>query len=134
MNAEAGKLKNQSIAEYAKIKVGVLSGVLTAMLAINAVGVTVTIGLLDGQFDELERIAVMLLVFAAASAVVLFFLAKRYLESVTYRFGFIELMQMEAIARVAKRFFMPFVLCLTADIFLALLGGMTLVLALVWQG
>jgi hypothetical protein len=129
MNADADKLKNQSIAEYAKIRVGVLSGVLTTMLAINAVGVTVTVGLLDGQFDELEKIAVMLLVFAAASAVVLFFLAKRYLESVTYKFGFIEMVHMDAISRVAKRFFTPFILCLTANIFLALLGGATLIAA-----
>jgi len=69
----------------------------------------------------------MLLVFSALTAVLLCFLAKRYMESISHRFLFIEQEHMDAIARVAKGFYVPFLLSLIANIFLALLGGTTLV-------
>jgi hypothetical protein len=130
MNVCSDKIKNQSVAEYAKIKVDFLSGSLTVMLSINVIGITITIGLLGDEFNVLEKAGFMLLIFSAATAVLLFFLAKKYLESVTYRFVFIEQQHMDAIAKVAKRFYVPFFLCLAANMFLSLLGGSTLVAGL----
>ena len=130
MNVFPEKIRNQSIAEYAKIKVGFLSGTLTVMLSINVIGITVAIGLLGDEFNVLEKAGFMLLVFSAAMAILLFFLAKKYLESITSRFVFIEPEHMDAIAKVAKRFYVPFFLCLTANMFLSLLGGTTLVVGL----
>ena len=130
MNANAEKIQNQSVAEYAKIKVGFLSGTLTIMLSLNVIGITVAIGLLGDEFNVLEKAGFMLLIFSAATAILLFFLAKKYLQSVTYRFVFIETQHMDAIAKVAKRFYVPFFLCLAANMFLSLLGGSTLVAGL----
>ncbi len=130
MNISSEKIKNQSVAEYAKIRVGFLSGTLTIMLSLNVIGITVAIGLLGDEFNMLEKAGFMLLIFSAASAILLFFLAKKYLESVTYRFVFIEAQHMDAIAKVAKRFYVPFFLCLAANMFLSLLGGSTLVAGL----
>ena len=87
MNNIKEKIKNQSIAEYAQIKVGFLSATLTLMLSINVVGVTVVVGLLGDEFNILEKAGLMLLVFSATTAILLFLLAKKYLKSITYRFS-----------------------------------------------
>ena len=81
MNISSEKIKNQSVAEYAKIRVGFLSGTLTIMLSLNVIGITVAIGLLGDEFNMLEKAGFMLLIFSAASAILLFFLAKKYQES-----------------------------------------------------
>lgn len=120
------RLKDTSIAEYAQIRVNILSKFITFMLIMDAMAITLTVGILDGDFHRLEQIAISLLVFAAATGIALFFLAQRYMESITYRFGYIEDSQMEAISRVAKRFYLPFVMCLLCNIFLAGLGALVL--------
>ncbi|MDA0713416.1 MAG: hypothetical protein O2897_05470 [bacterium] len=126
MSHESLKIKNQSIAEYAHIKVGFLSGSLTAMLLINAMGITATVSLLDTTFQNFQKIGFVLLIFSTVTAILLCFLAKRYIDSISHRFIYIDPKHMDAIARVAKRFYMPFLLCLMANIFLALLGGVSL--------
>lgn len=130
MDQSPTKIKNQSIAEYAQIKVGFLSGSLTAMLIINALGITATVSLLDTNFENFQKIGFVLLVFSTATAIMLCLLAKRYIDSISHRFIYIDPEHMDAIARVAKRFYMPFLLCLMANIFLALLGGVSLVFKL----
>ena len=120
------KLKDMTIAEYAQIRVNLLSGFLTLMLIMDAVAITLTVGILDAEFQEPQRVAVSLLVFSSATGVALFFLAKRYIDSVTYRFACIDDVQMDAISRIAKRFFFPFVICLVSNTLLAVLGALVL--------
>lgn len=115
-----------TIAEYAHIRVNIMSGFLSTMLISDAIAITITVALLDGNYQEVKMAATTLLVFAAATGVALCFLAKRYLESVNYRFTAIEDAQLEAIARVAKRFFFPFVICFAANIILSTLGSILL--------
>lgn len=125
------RLKNATIAEYANIRVGLLSSALTVMLVMDAVAITLTVGILDGEFQRFQQIAVTLFVIASATGVALFFLAKRYIENVTYRFTYIEEFHLEAISRIAKRFFLPFVMCLVSNIFLATSGALVLLLVIV---
>lgn len=120
------RLKNATIAEYANIRVGLLSGALTAMLVMDAVAITLTVGILDLEFQKLQQIAITLFVIASATGIALFFLARRYIDSITYRFAYIEEMQLEAISRIAKRFFLPFMMCLCSNIFLATTGALVL--------
>jgi hypothetical protein len=130
MESTKARIKNQSIAEYAKIRIQFLSGTLTAMLAINAIGITVSVSLLDTTLEGLSQAGFLLLLFSTLTSILLFFLAKRYIESISHRFIFIETDQMDAISRVAKRFYKPFLLSLVANMLLAFLGGASLLLPL----
>jgi hypothetical protein len=121
------KLKDQTIAEYAQIRVNLMNAFLSAMLAADAIAITITVAVLDTQYQEVKMAAETLLVFAAATGVALCFLALRYLESVNHRFVAIEDAQMDAIARVAKRFYFPFMMCFASNIVLAALGSLVLV-------
>lgn len=116
------RIRDITIAEYAHIRVSILSGIITAMLILDSLAITLTVGMLDGANQPLRDAAIGLLIFATGSGVLLFLLAQRYVESVTYRFINIEEEQMKGIARVAKRFFLPFLMCLIANIFLSVLG------------
>ena len=123
-------MDNKSIAECADIKTERLSHMVTCMLAVNAVGVTVTVGLLDTQSNELERIALMILIFSAATAVALFFLANRYVETVNQSASIVDPNDMDDIIKATKRFFTPFVVCLVANILVALTGAVFLSIAI----
>jgi hypothetical protein len=122
------KLKDMTIAEYAHIRVRLMNRYLGAMLTMDAIAITLTVVILDAHAQELKMPAVTLLVFACATGVALYFLAKRYIDSVNYRFAIIEDVHMEAIAKVAKRFFFPFMICFTANIVLAAAGSLVLLL------
>jgi hypothetical protein len=124
-------MNNESIAEYAKIKTDLLSSLVTGMLSINALGVTVTVGLLDRESSQEERTAIMILVFAAATAVALFFLAHHYFETVSQRISVVERAEVEEVADAAKKFFVPFIVCLVANILVALGGAIFLTIAVV---
>lgn len=120
-------LKNQSIAEYAHIKTNLLSTSLTGALALNAIGITITVGLLDGNFNPFEKMAISVFVFSTATAIVLFFLVKNYLENLSYRFVLVDVEHMELMSKIAKRFYWPFLFGLICNILLAILGGVLLV-------
>lgn len=122
------KLKDLSIAEYARLRVKLMSRYLGVMLLMDAIAITVSVVILDPENRDLKMSAITLLVFACASGVALYFLAKRYLDSVNYRFAIIEDVHMDAIAKVAKRFFFPFMICFTANIVISVLGSVLLVI------
>lgn len=121
-------MKNTSIAEYARIRVELISGFLTTMLVADLIGLTLTLSAVNSYSPSPVQMAMSLFVFCSITGVVLFFLAKRYLDSIQYRFGSIEEDQMRAIAEVAKRFFLPFMLSLAANILLVVLGALTWIL------
>lgn len=124
------RFKDTSIADYAKIRINVMGRFVTTMLIMDALAITLTVAVIDLVQQQLQQVAVSLLIFAAATGVILFFLAGRYVESVTHKFSSIDEIKLEAISRVASRFYFPFVLCLVSNIFLAGLGAVLLVVLL----
>lgn len=122
------KLKDLTIAEYANIRVKRMSSLLGAMLLSDAVSITLTVLLIGAAQQAAIMSAMTLLVFAVATGIVLSVLAHRYIDSVSYRFALIEDSQMDAIARVAKKFYFPFMICFVANIVLATLGSVVLVI------
>lgn len=122
------KLKDLTIAEHARIRVKRMSFLLGAMLFSDAVAITLTVSLIKYAKQDVMMAAITLLVFAVATGIALSFLAHRYMDSVTYRFSFIEQEQMDAIAKVAKKFYLPFMICFAANIVLSVLGSVVLVL------
>jgi|GEM_PF-6623325 len=125
------KLKDLTIAEHARIRVNRMSSLLGVMLFSDALAITLTVLLIKYAKQDVMMAAITLLVFAVATGIALSFLANRYMDSVNYRFAFIEEAQMDAIARVAKKFYFPFMICFAANIILATLGSVVLVL-LAW--
>jgi len=125
-------MNNISVSEFGGIRAGILSSSLTAMLCMNALGITLVVGMLEDGFVYPQNIGIAISVLACAGAVLLFFLIKRYLETITYKFYRVEQKRLETIAKIAKRFFTPFLFTMVLDIFLASLGSATLLLAL-WQ-
>jgi hypothetical protein len=121
------KLKDLTIAEYAHIHVKRMSALLGTMLVADAVSITLTVSLISMAKQNAVMAAITLLVFAVTTGIVLSILAHRYIDSVNYRFALIEDSQMDAIARVAKKFYFPFMICFVANIVLAVLGSAVLV-------
>src|SRR3990167_596741 len=109
-------LQNITVSEFGKIKSNILSNMLTAMLCVNAVSITITVGILDDGFDYPRNFGISVSVFSCSAAVFLFFLIKRYMETVNYRFYRIDSKQIESVAKVAKRFFLPFLILIALDI------------------
>lgn len=97
------KLKDLTIAEHAQIHIGRMSSLLGVMLISDAVGITLTVLLIKQAKQDVMMAAITLLVFAVATGIALSILAHRYMDSVNYRFAFIEESQMDAIAKVAKQ-------------------------------
>ncbi|MES2503933.1 MAG: hypothetical protein V4534_03550 [Myxococcota bacterium] len=123
-------IKNVSVSEFGNIKAGLLSHFLTAMLCVNAISITVAISVLDQGMIYPQNLGIALSVFSSAGAVFLFFLLKRYIETINYKFYQVDQKRLESIARIAKRFFTPFMISMLLDIIFAGLGGVTLILAL----
>ncbi len=121
------KLKDLSISDYARIRIGPLSGILTFMLSLNAIGMTASFALLGGELVDSERAAITMFTLSASFAVLLALLAKGYLESLTHRFALIDADQMESIAKTAKRFYVPFMLSMIADVSLVVVGVLALI-------
>src|SRR3989338_9491554 len=126
-------LQNITVSEFGKIKSNVLSNMLTAMLCVNAVSITMTVGMLDDGFEYPKNLGVAVSVFSCSAAVFLFFMIKRYMETVTYRFYRIESKQIESVSRMAKRFFLPFLVLISLNIIFASLGVATLLMTLLAQ-
>lgn len=126
-------LQNITVSEFGKIKSNILSNMLTAMLCVNAVSITITVGILDDGFDYPRNFGISVSVFSCSAAVFLFFLIKRYMETVNYRFYRIDSKQIESVAKVAKRFFLPFLILIALDIVFAGLGIVTLLRVLLAQ-
>ncbi|MEI6791351.1 MAG: hypothetical protein WCK42_09250 [Myxococcaceae bacterium] len=126
-------LQNITVSEFGKIKANILSNMLTAMLCMNAVSITMTVGMLDDGFEYPKNLGVAISVFSCSAAVFLFFMIKRYMETVTYRFYRIDPKQIESVAKMAKRFFLPFLIGISLNIVFACLGAVTLLIALLRQ-
>ena len=126
-------LQNITVSEFGKIKAHILSNMLTAMLCVNAVSITMTVGMLDDGFEYPKNLGVAVSVFSCSAAVFLFFMIKRYMETVTYRFYRIESKQIESVSRMAKRFFLPFLVLISLNIIFASLGVATLLMTLLAQ-
>lgn len=124
-------LQNITASEFGKIKYNILSNLLTAMLSINAIAITMVVGMLDNGFEYPRNLGIAISVFSCSGAVLLFFLLKRYMETITYRFCRVDQARLESIAKIARRFFGPFMLSVFVDIIFACLGTATLLLALV---
>lgn len=122
--ANTAKVKNTTIAEYAHIQVSLLSALLTTMLIFDAIAITLSVATLNSEPLEIRKHLNALFAFSCATGIVLFFLTARYIENVTYRFSCIEKSHMDAIANIAKRFFIPFLICLASNIFLACISGL----------
>lgn len=103
------------------------------MLCINAVGITTVVGMLDEGLHYPKNLGIAISVFSCAGAVFLFFLMKRYMETITHRFYKIDPERIESISKIAKRFFVPFTLFISLDIVLAVLGVGTLLFDLARQ-
>ncbi len=123
-------LQNITVSEFGKIKSNILSNFLTAMLCINAIAITMVVGMLDDGFEYPKNLGIAISVFSCAGAVFLFFLLKRYMETITYRFYRVDQARLESIAKIARRFFAPFMVSVFVDIVFACLGTVTLLLAL----
>jgi predicted oxidoreductase len=126
-------LQNITVSEFGKIKSNILSNFLTAMLCINAVAITMVVGMLDDGFEYPKNLGIAISVFACAGAVFLFFLLKRYMETITYRFYRVDSERLESIAKIARRFFAPFLISVSVDIVFACLGATTLLMSLITQ-
>ncbi len=125
-------MNNISVSEFGNIRSGVLSNFLTAMLCVNAIGITLAVGMLDEGFSYPQNLGIAISVLSCAGAVFLFFMLNRYIQTINYKFNRIEPKRLESISTLAKRFFTPFVLSICVDIMLALLGTGTLLMAL-WE-
>lgn len=123
-------LQNITVSEFGKIRSNILSNLLTTMLSINAISITMVVGMLDDGFEYPKNLGIGISVFSCAGAVFLFFLLKRYMETITYRFNRVDQARLESISKIAKRFFAPFMLSVFLDIIFACLGVGTLLLAL----
>lgn len=123
-------MQNITIAEFGKIRSNILSNFLTIMLCINAVAITMVVGMLDDGFEYPKNLGIAISVFSCSGAVFLFFLLKRYMETITYRFYRVEQVRLESIAKIARRFFAPFMISVSVDIIFACLGAITLLMAL----
>ncbi|MBH1988766.1 MAG: hypothetical protein I8H75_03375 [Myxococcaceae bacterium] len=115
-------LHNVTASEVGKIRSSFLSGMLTLMLCINAVAISVAVGILDDQLPYPINLGIAISVFSCAGSIFLFFLINRYLETITYRFYRIYFAQIETIIVTAKRFFWPFLIAILMDALLACLG------------
>ena len=126
-------LQNISISEFSKIKLNFLSNMLTAMLCVNAVAITVTVGILEGGLEYPKNVGVGLCIFSSALAVLLFFILKRYFSSLSFRFYRIEQERMESISKSARYYFFPLLVCMSINTVCALLGASVLLLSLASQ-
>lgn len=125
-------MNNISVSEFGNIRSGILSSFVTAMLCVNAIGITLAVGMLDDGFVYPENLGIAINVFSCAGAVFLFFMLKRYLDTINYKFYRVDQKRLESIAKIARRFFTPFVLSISLDILFACLGTGTLLIAL-WE-
>ena len=119
-------IKDVTIAEYTNLRVRLLSAALNTMLVVDAVSITIAIVILGGNSLEHRNLLATLFAVAALTGAVLFSLARRYIKSVTYRFKNIESDELQTISNIAKRFYLPFMICLLTNIFLAFCGGLVL--------
>lgn len=126
-------LENITVSEFGKIKSNILSNMLTTMLCVNAVSITITVGMLDDGFEYPKNIGISISVFSCSAAVFLVFLLKRYLEALTYRFCKIEQERIQSIVKMARRFFWPLLIAVSVNIIFACLGAVTLLMALLRQ-
>ena len=123
-------LQNITVSEFGKIRSNMLSNFLTMMLVVNAVSITMVVGMLDDGFEYPKNLGIAISVFSCSGGVFLFFLLKRYMETITYRFNRVDQARLESIAKIAKRFFAPFMISVFLDIAFACLGVGMLFLAL----
>jgi len=93
----------------------------------NALGMTVAFALLGSELSVIERTAIALFSLSTSIAILLGFMAQGYMASVSHRFISIDAAHMEAIAKTAKRFYVPFLLSMIADVCLVILGALTLI-------
>ena len=132
MNDENDMLFNNrglspSLGRYAHINVDRVNRLLTAMLALNAVGITAIAAMLGGEIDNLAKTSLIIFILSAIMAVFMFYILKVYLGSLQTKMFMIDAQDRERVVKIAREFYKPIVLSLLANIIMAVAGFVVLI-------